>query len=54
MSDTYTCEQCNGVFGKGWSDEDARDEQTKNGFDDFACAIVCDDCYKKIMAELDD
>jgi len=45
----YRCEWCNGIFDKGWSDEEAMAEKER----DFeavpmeACAVVCDDCYQK-------
>ena len=46
----YRCAACGGVFDKGWSDEDAKAEHTKTfpetPLDD--CAIVCDDCYKRM------
>jgi len=52
MSDTYTCENCNGVFEKGQSDEAAAAELTATfpGFAPDDCSIVCDDCYQKMMA----
>lgn len=50
--DTYTCAECGGEFEKGWSDEEAKAEFgaefTSHDLDD--AALVCDDCYKKIMA----
>lgn len=53
--DKYTCENCGGVFEKGLSDEDVKKEQEKNGWGDLSeeeTAVVCDDCYNKIMITL--
>lgn len=51
----YRCEMCGEVFKKGWSDEQAKEEYKKNfnmevKEDD---GIVCDDCYNKMMVEID-
>jgi len=54
---TYTCSSCKGVFHFEWSDEEARAEQEENGWGDIPdehMAIVCDDCYNKIMREVQD
>jgi Fe2+ or Zn2+ uptake regulation protein len=50
-SATFTCEECGGTFPREWSDEKAREEAKANGFDPDGVdiAIVCDDCYKKLM-----
>jgi uncharacterized protein with PIN domain len=51
----YRCAECEGVFEKGWSEEEAKAEAAKNRFDAFPqeeMVIVCDDCYKKIMRQL--
>ena len=50
--ETYQCAGCNGVFIKGWTDEEAIAEMKVNGFDvlpadELVC--VCDDCYKTLM-----
>ena len=48
----YACECCGNSFESTWSDADARAEKERV-FPDVpfsACAIVCDDCYQKIMA----
>ena len=50
MSETYKCAQCGGTFDKGWTDDEALAEKSANGFDELDCAVVCDDCYKTIMA----
>jgi hypothetical protein len=47
---TYICELCGGSFLKGWSDKDAEQEAKNNfGLPQDSMAIVCDDCFKKIM-----
>lgn len=51
----YKCDACGGVFERGWSNEDAKQEyKDKFGMevreDD---GIVCDDCYKQMMREID-
>jgi hypothetical protein len=48
----FKCENCNNTFEKGWSDKEAKAEMKKNKFDKYPedeMAIVCDDCYKKLM-----
>jgi hypothetical protein len=50
--DHFKCDNCGGVFEKGWSQEEADKEMLKNiGVnprpDD---AILCDTCYAKFMA----
>ncbi len=49
---TYTCEMCKQTFICGVSEEDA----IKEFVDDFGtapnktdCAIICDDCYNKLI-----
>jgi len=43
----FRCATCDGVFGKEWSDEVARDEAIAKGIDpDEPCGSVCDDCYR--------
>lgn len=49
MRDTYKCSACGGTFEKGWSDEEAKKELAdKFDVPVEECAIVCDDCYKKM------
>lgn len=49
---TYTCDNCLKTFDEAWSDEEASAEFNK----DFPtseirdAAIVCDDCYKEMVA----
>jgi hypothetical protein len=52
MSDnTYTCAMSHQTFEKEWTDEEALEELTRNfGLSTVEdCAIVCDDCYKKVV-----
>ncbi len=51
MPDTYQCDACGGVFDKAWSDEEAGAERDKNfpGLEPEDQAVVCDDCYRKMM-----
>jgi hypothetical protein len=46
----YKCEACGGVFEKGWSDDEAVAEldATFGGVPVEDCAIICDDCYRKM------
>jgi len=50
----FKCAACGQVFEREWSDEEAQKEYKEN-FGDFndglGTEIVCDDCYKKMMAE---
>ena len=48
----FKCEECGGIFEKGWTDNEARLEQIENEFGNIPnnqLAVICDDCYKKIM-----
>jgi nitrate/TMAO reductase-like tetraheme cytochrome c subunit len=46
----YECEVCHNVYEKGWTDEEAREEEADIfGENDHDSGIVCDDCFKKIM-----
>lgn len=52
---TYTCADCGGTFEEGWSDEEAQAETVANfgvRGDSSGMVKVCDDCYKAIMAGL--
>lgn len=46
----YRCAMCDGVFERGWSEEEALAELGDNfsGFEPDDCGIVCDPCYKKM------
>jgi hypothetical protein len=49
----YECASCGVNLEKGWSDSKAVEELEKNfgpGIATADCEIVCDDCYKIIMA----
>ena len=53
VPETFVCAACHGTFPKGWSDEEALAESV----DVFGVAlpaedqaVVCDDCYKQMMA----
>ncbi len=53
---TYTCSECGGTFECGRPDEEAHAEALRNfgkRGDHPSMAIVCDDCYKAIMAQPD-
>jgi hypothetical protein len=52
--ETFVCEQCGGTFPMG-DDEEAQAESVENfgvRGDAPGMAIVCDDCYNQIMAEI--
>jgi len=52
--ETYVCGLCHEEFFKGWSDNEAEAEANAVFGDDVLeeeCAILCDDCYKKVMAK---
>jgi hypothetical protein len=56
-SGTFTCESCGGTFDKVWSDEEAAAEAEENfpGLDvsdPAEAGVVCDDCYRHIMARM--
>lgn len=47
----YECAHCHNVYEKGLTDAEA-DDELRNTFPDMDkqdCAIVCDDCYNKII-----
>lgn len=54
MSDSFTCAECGGTFGKGWSDEEGQAEARRNGFDPDAhdMVVVCDPCYMAMTAAI--
>ena len=49
----YQCDMCKGIFEKGWSDEEAKQEaeeifgKNPNEWNDEQ-KVVCDDCFNKI------
>ncbi len=54
MTETYSCSNCGGTFLKGWPDEEAEAEKTRNFPAEVAAeeefALVCDDCYPLFLA----
>lgn len=52
MTDEYTCDNCGRTFEKTWSDDDALAEATElfGEIPPEERAIVCDDCWREIMA----
>lgn len=49
----YRCAACGGVFKKGWSDEEAREEAAKifpglDTHDEEQSCLVCDDCFRQM------
>jgi DNA-directed RNA polymerase subunit RPC12/RpoP len=55
VSNEYVCEHCGGTFASDRTDEEAQAEALdlwgRRG-DDFGMSIVCEDCFRKIMAWL--
>lgn len=49
---SYKCANCLEEFDAGWSDEEASVEfnQDFSGFDIADAEVVCDDCYKEMVA----
>lgn len=49
----YKCSMCFGIFEKGWTDMEADIEAVElwEGSQLKSTMIVCDDCFKKYMAE---
>lgn len=49
----YQCEMCRNVYKYGWSDKEAQAEYERNfpvaSLYDQNPAVVCDDCYYKIV-----
>lgn len=52
MPDTFICAECGGTFEKGWTDEEAAAECQERfpGNQLDQCAVVCDECYQRIIA----
>lgn len=50
----YRCAHCGEVYEKGWTEAEALAESAENfgpiASDDVA--VVCDDCYKKMVAAI--
>lgn len=52
--DKFLCAGCNGIFTKGWTDDEAEAEMLQNGLGNIPKhhrAEVCTSCYKKLMKE---
>lgn len=54
---TYTCSKCGGTFDSTWSDADAIVE-FQGAFSEAERAaklpaVVCDDCYPKVMRKIE-
>jgi hypothetical protein len=47
----YRCGVCQGIFTKGWSDEEADCESTElwPGVPKDECVLVCDVCFNRIL-----
>lgn len=47
-SNEFKCARCEGVFEKGWSDEEAAAELGERfpGFTEDECVLICDDCFQ--------
>lgn len=47
----YRCGVCQGIFTKGWSDEEADCEGTElwPGVPKDECVLVCDECFNRIL-----
>ena len=48
--DKFTCAHYKETFESDWTDEEAIGEREENGWTDIDCAVVCDDCYKAVLA----
>jgi hypothetical protein len=51
-SDTYMCGMCHETYELAWTEREAREEAAENfpGMDvEEQGALVCDDCYRKVM-----
>lgn len=51
-TDMYTCDECGATHEKGWTDAEATAEMVANfgELDADDIAVVCDDCYRKMVA----
>ena len=53
----YQCAACKGIFKKGWSDEDAKEEfydRHPGSPIDETTALLCDPCYKAITKDIEE
>ena len=53
MTHSYTCDECHETFETTWTDEEALAEAKENfpTLAPRARALVCDECYKKMLEE---
>ncbi len=52
---SYVCQECGETFDEGWSDDEAQAESVRTfgvRGDAPGMVIVCDDCYRAIMARM--
>lgn len=51
----YTCENCNQIFNKLWSDEEAKKEYESSSYymPNEEVAVICDDCFIKFKKWVD-
>ena len=54
---TYFCEECEGTFETGWTDEEANEEAERlwgvtNASENNGMAQICEDCFQKLMRKL--
>lgn len=52
QSNEYQCANCDGIFIKGWSDEEQDAEFSTNfpGIRQQDAVVICDDCYIKVTS----
>jgi hypothetical protein len=50
----YQCDMCKGIFDKGWSDEEAKEEHFGRHPDVplEETGMVCDPCYKILLKDI--
>lgn len=51
----FRCFECGGVFDKGWTDEEAIEEEKRNfgaNADPDGAELLCEECYLKFMAKI--
>jgi hypothetical protein len=53
---SYTCDACGGTFESEWTEAEAAAEYSiefaKEKAAGMDTAVICDDCYEKLMARL--
>ena len=52
-SNEYKCAECNGIFVRGITEEETREQYKKEfpneTFNADTCVLICDDCYQDLM-----